>query len=128
MTFLFGHPAGICIAFLVATSCAGVLNSNVFVIGRLSVAASRRGYLPSFLGRLGLPRFHGPQGIKTLQKCLGGWKSWFWYTRNNEGDDRQYSWVQIPGNEEDDRTSEGSIGNSPAIIPENTEERWNTPM
>ncbi|KAF2712853.1 amino acid transporter [Pleomassaria siparia CBS 279.74] len=53
---LFGRPAGIIITVLVAISCAGSITSNVFAVGRLTVAASQRNYLPGFLGKRGLPR------------------------------------------------------------------------
>ncbi|KAF2009203.1 amino acid transporter [Aaosphaeria arxii CBS 175.79] len=52
---LLGHPAGILITLLVASSCAGSITSNVFAVGRLTVAASQRHYLPGFLSRRGLP-------------------------------------------------------------------------
>ena len=52
---LLGYPAGILISVLVAISCAGASTSILFAIGRLTVAASHRGYLPGFLGIMGLP-------------------------------------------------------------------------
>jgi L-type amino acid transporter 9 len=52
---LLGYPAGILISVLVAISCAGASTSILFAVGRLTVAASQRGYLPSFLGVIGLP-------------------------------------------------------------------------
>lgn len=52
---LFGRPAGILVTLLVALSCAGSIASNVFGVGRLTVAASQRGYLPGWLGKRGLP-------------------------------------------------------------------------
>lgn len=53
---LFGAPAGILITALVALSCAGSIASNVFAVGRLTIAASQRHYLPAFLSRRGLPK------------------------------------------------------------------------
>ncbi|KAF2798092.1 amino acid transporter [Melanomma pulvis-pyrius CBS 109.77] len=53
---LFGRPAGIIITILVAISCAGSITSNVFAVGRLTVAASQRHYLPGFLSQRGLPK------------------------------------------------------------------------
>lgn len=52
---LLGRPAGILITVLVAVSCAGSVTSNVFSVGRLTVAASQRHYLPAFFSRRGLP-------------------------------------------------------------------------
>lgn len=54
-TALFGRPAGILITILVAVSCAGSITSNVFSVGRLTMAASQRNYLPAFFSRRGLP-------------------------------------------------------------------------
>ncbi|KAK1915897.1 hypothetical protein P3342_003712 [Pyrenophora teres f. teres] len=54
-TSLFGRPAGILITVLVAVSCAGSITSNVFSIGRLTMAASQRHYLPKFFSKRGLP-------------------------------------------------------------------------
>lgn len=54
-TSLLGRPAGILITILVAISCAGSVTSNVFSVGRLTVAASQRHYLPAFFSKRGLP-------------------------------------------------------------------------
>jgi amino acid transporter len=53
---LFGRAAGILVTILVALSCAGSIASNVFGVGRLTIAASQRHYLPAFLSRRGLPK------------------------------------------------------------------------
>jgi L-type amino acid transporter 9 len=52
---LFGRPAAIAISALVAVSCAGSITSNVFAVGRLTMAASQRNYLPAFFSKRGLP-------------------------------------------------------------------------
>ena len=57
VTSLLGRPAGIVITILVAISCAGSITSNVFAVGRLTMAASQRHYLPAFLSKRGLPDF-----------------------------------------------------------------------
>lgn len=54
-TSLLGRPAGILITILVAVSCAGSVTSNVFSVGRLTVAASQRHYLPALFSKRGLP-------------------------------------------------------------------------
>jgi amino acid transporter len=41
-TSLLGRPAGILVTALVAISCAGSITSNVFSVGRLTIAASQR--------------------------------------------------------------------------------------
>lgn len=52
---LLGPPAGILITILVAISCAGSVTSNVFSVGRLTIAASQRNYLPIIFSKRGLP-------------------------------------------------------------------------
>jgi L-type amino acid transporter 9 len=54
-TSLLGRPAGIAITLLVAVSCAGSITSNVFSVGRLTIAASQRNYLPAMFSKRGLP-------------------------------------------------------------------------
>lgn len=56
-TSLLGRPAGVLITVLVAISCAGSITSNVFAVGRLTMAASQRHYLPAFFSKRGLPEF-----------------------------------------------------------------------
>lgn len=51
----FGRWAGIIVSILVAVSCAGSITSNVFTIGRLTVAAAESNYLPAVMGQKGLP-------------------------------------------------------------------------
>jgi L-type amino acid transporter 9 len=55
-TSLLGRPAGIVITLLVAISCAGSITSNVFTVGRLTINASQRAYLPAIFGQRGLPK------------------------------------------------------------------------
>lgn len=52
---LLGRPAGIIVTLLVAVSCAGSITSNVFSVGRLTIAASQRNYLPALFSKRGLP-------------------------------------------------------------------------
>ncbi|KAF2023992.1 amino acid transporter [Setomelanomma holmii] len=52
---LLGRPAGIVITLLVAISCAGSITSNVFSVGRLTMAAAQRNYLPAVFSKRGLP-------------------------------------------------------------------------
>ncbi|RII20134.1 hypothetical protein CUC08_Gglean001534 [Alternaria sp. MG1] len=52
---LLGRPAGILVTILVAISCAGSITSNVFAVGRLTMAASQRHYLPAVFSKRGLP-------------------------------------------------------------------------
>ena len=52
---LLGRPGSILITILIAVSCAGSVTSNVFSVGRLTMAASQRRYLPAFFNKRGLP-------------------------------------------------------------------------
>jgi amino acid transporter len=52
---LLGRPAGIVITLLVAISCAGSITSNVFAVGRLTMAAAQRNYLPALFSKRGIP-------------------------------------------------------------------------
>jgi hypothetical protein len=47
---LIGLPGGIILALLLGLSCAGALSGNITVVGRLSIAALERGYLPNLSG------------------------------------------------------------------------------
>ncbi|CBQ71983.1 related to large neutral amino acid transporter 1 [Sporisorium reilianum SRZ2] len=49
---IFGTAGGIVFAFLVAFSCFGALNGQIYTTARLILAASREGYLPERLGEL----------------------------------------------------------------------------
>jgi L-type amino acid transporter 9 len=50
---LLGTGAGLTFAALVCLVIAGALNGNIFVTGRLTVAAARKGYLPRAFGAVG---------------------------------------------------------------------------
>jgi L-type amino acid transporter 9 len=54
-TSLLGRSAGIVMTLLVAISCAGSITSNIFSVGRLTIAASQRNYLPAIFSKRGLP-------------------------------------------------------------------------
>ena len=49
---IFGTVGGIIFAFLVAFSCFGALNGQIYTTARLILAASREGYLPERLGEV----------------------------------------------------------------------------
>lgn len=66
---LFGRSAGVVITILVAVSCAGSITSNIFSAGRLTMAASRRHYLPAIFSKQGLPsRRHREEEDTMLSK------------------------------------------------------------
>ncbi|KAI9831985.1 MAG: hypothetical protein M1826_002714 [Phylliscum demangeonii] len=50
---VLGPVGSLLLALVVSASCFGALNATTFTSGRLVYAASKEGYLPSVLGRLG---------------------------------------------------------------------------
>ena len=67
---LLGRPAGILITILVAVSCAGSVTSNVFSVGRLTVAASQRHYIPAFFSKRGLPFKGNVDDAESTYSCF----------------------------------------------------------
>jgi L-type amino acid transporter 9 len=65
MKSAFGHWAGTVVSILVALSCAGSITSNVFTIGRLTVAAAQRQYLPRIFSERGLPNIRKQTATST---------------------------------------------------------------
>ena len=53
MSRLFGKPGALTMAALIIAVVAGAMNGNIFVIGRLIVAAAHKGYLPAAFGYIG---------------------------------------------------------------------------
>ena len=54
MKIHFGYLTSLLMAILISISSAGTISSQVFVTGRLTVNAAKRGYLPSILKELGV--------------------------------------------------------------------------
>ena len=52
---VFGNIGASILALIVALSCFGALNAQTFTSGRLVYAAGKEGFLPSALGKLGIP-------------------------------------------------------------------------
>jgi hypothetical protein len=59
---------------MVALSCAGSLNGNILVAGKLALAASEKGYFPSHIDRSRILA-QLPSSQKTRLDRLGGWLS-----------------------------------------------------
>lgn len=51
---VFGPIGSLLLALIVSLSCFGALNATTFTSGRLVYAAGQEGFLPSFLGKLGM--------------------------------------------------------------------------
>lgn len=52
---VFGPIGSLVLALIVSASCIGALNATTFTSGRLVYAAGKEGFLPSILGRIGMP-------------------------------------------------------------------------
>ena len=52
---VFGRIGSLVLAIIVAGSCFGALNATTFTSGRLVYAAGKEGFLPGFLGHIGMP-------------------------------------------------------------------------
>ena len=52
---VFGPAGSLALALVVSASCFGALNATTFTSGRLVYAAGQEGFLPSFLGTIGMP-------------------------------------------------------------------------
>lgn len=50
---ILGKPAALTMAALIVAVIAGAINGNIFVIGRLTVSAAHKKYLPSVFGYVG---------------------------------------------------------------------------
>lgn len=61
MSRLLGKPAALAMAALIIAVIAGALNGNIFVVGRLTVAAAYKRYLPRFFGYIGHLRPRAPE-------------------------------------------------------------------
>ena len=63
---VFGRIGSLVLAIIVAGSCFGALNAMTFTSGRLVYAAGKEGFLPGFLGHIGMPGMREP--INRLQR------------------------------------------------------------
>ena len=52
---VFGPVGALVLALIVSASCIGALNAATFTSGRLVYAAGKEGFLPEFLGQIGMP-------------------------------------------------------------------------
>ncbi|MCJ1241863.1 hypothetical protein MMC14_009869 [Varicellaria rhodocarpa] len=52
---VFGPVGSLVLALIVSLSCFGTMNAGTFTSGRLVYAAGQEGFLPSIMGKLGMP-------------------------------------------------------------------------
>lgn len=57
---VFGPIGSFAFALIASASCLGALNATAFTSGRLVYAAGKEGFLPGFLGHIGMPGSHQP--------------------------------------------------------------------
>ncbi|KAI1178531.1 amino acid permease-domain-containing protein [Nemania sp. FL0916] len=69
---VFGPAGALIFALIVSASCFGSLNSTTFTSSRLVYAAAKEGFIPSFIGRIGIGTT-GPRPTSTLR--TRGWLS-----------------------------------------------------
>ncbi|CAF9925386.1 MAG: hypothetical protein GOMPHAMPRED_003875 [Gomphillus americanus] len=81
-SIVFGPIGSLSLAIMVSLSCFGALNATTFTSGRLVYAAGKEGFLPSLLGKIGLPgaeRRNDGMGVVAAEKRHGLWgkiKDW----------------------------------------------------
>lgn len=88
---VFGRIGSLVLAIIVAGSCFGALNATTFTSGRLVYAAGKEGFLPGFLGHIGMPGMHEPTNrlqrrswvSKTLTRLIGDNEGGFGFTPIN---------------------------------------------
>lgn len=70
---VFGPIGSLVLALIVSLSCFGSLNATTFTSGRLVYASGKEGFLPSFLGHIGLPGTHpaSHDGVVRSEKRRG---------------------------------------------------------
>ena len=82
---VFGPIGSAVLAVIVSLSCFGALNATTFTSGRLVYAAGKEGFLPSLLGKIGVPGADGLYGgldsigVVRAEKRRGFWghiKDW----------------------------------------------------
>jgi amino acid transporter len=83
---VFGSVGSLVFALIVSLSCFGALNATVFTSGRLVYAAGKEGFLPSVMGRIGMPGQRGSGGmlasssgmvrVERRRGCWGMIKRW----------------------------------------------------
>ena len=88
---VFGRIGSLVLAIIVAGSCFGALNAMTFTSGRLVYAAGKEGFLPGFLGHIGMPGMLEPTNrlqrqswaSKTFNRLIGDNEGGFGFTPIN---------------------------------------------
>ena len=88
---VFGRIGSLVLAIIVAGSCFGALNAMTFTSGRLVYAAGKEGFLPGFLGHIGMPGMREPTNrlqrrswaSKTFTRLIGDNEGGFGFTPIN---------------------------------------------
>ena len=72
---VFGPAGALVFALIVSASCFGSLNSSTFTSSRLVYAAAKEGYVPAFIGRIGVPGSSSAGGGSSATTRSRGWCS-----------------------------------------------------
>ena len=72
---VFGPAGALVFALIVSASCFGSLNSSTFTSSRLVYAAAKEGYVPAFIGRIGVPGSSSAGGSSSATTRSRGWCS-----------------------------------------------------
>ena len=78
---VFGPAGALVFALIVSASCFGSLNSSTFTSSRLVYAAAKEGYVPAFIGRIGVPGSSSAGGPATSSTT----RSRGWFARRLRG-------------------------------------------
>lgn len=116
-------------AILVAISCAGALNGNIFVAGRLTVAAAKRGYLPGLFGEVGVLGWSGStQGFNSRWNP-GSWElPWFPRSDLRRENSVQTAWIAVPTDDEGDHITDENPMIAENMVDPVIEDRYNVPL
>ena len=70
---VFGPIGSLVLAVIVSLSCFGALNATTFTSGRLVYAAGKEGFLPSVMGKIGMPD-RAPGSSMRAERRTGIWR------------------------------------------------------
>ena len=70
---VFGPIGSLVLAVIVSLSCFGALNATTFTSGRLVYAAGKEGFLPSVMGKIGMPG-RAPGSSTRAERRTGLWR------------------------------------------------------
>ena len=82
---VFGPAGALVFALIVSASCFGSLNSSTFTSSRLVYAAAKEGYVPAFIGRIGVPGASSLSSSGSSATITTTTRSRGWFSRRLRG-------------------------------------------